>query len=384
MEKLSEVFLLLRPRWEYVDVEKNRLKTANALTTRLQVGASLQKQIRKGWGIGAYGEITAVIPLYNRYFPQREGYETVADEDGYRITQLYATATLHPVGIRVGRQAINIANQRFVGSVNWRQMPQTFDALSLYLNPSPGLKFETHYIVSRQGVLDKLSTDPFEDKPPNHSWVSLLTYGISTPLEIGVYSVNLKENSDTYGGFLKGKIPLGGFTFSYRSEYALQITHTQKVKDRGYYLHLKVGLSRQTPLGVPYLIFGYERLGEHLVTPLATLHKFNGWADLFLTYTATGNDYGLEDLYGTLGLKNHRLGRFEVVLHRFRSVKTLPSDGRDFGSEIDLLWERKIFKDLSLVAKYAKYTADGDAKGSGVGDKDTTKGWLMLVYRFSF
>jgi hypothetical protein len=45
---------------------------------------------------------------------------------------------------------------------------------------------------------------------------------------------------------------------------------------------------------------GYEKLGSDngiaLQTPMATLHKFNGWADLFLTTPAAG----LRDLYAGL------------------------------------------------------------------------------------
>jgi len=377
-------FILLRPRWEYVDVETNNRKTANAVTSRFQLGLSVKGKLFSNGFIKFYGEITAVVPLYDRYTPQKKGYEFVADEDGYRITQLYADFGNRFGFLRFGRQVINIDNQRFVGSVNWRQIPQTFDAVGLYLTPLKGLKFETFYIVSRQGVLDKISTAPFEDKPINHSLVSLLTYEVASPLNIGIYSINLNKNSDTYGGFFKGVYPSGGFKLSYRTEYARQITHTANVKDSGNYYHLKGGLAYKTSLGVPFANVGYEYMGEHVITPLATLHKFNGWSDVFLNYIAGSNNYGLKDLYGSVGLKNSYLGKFTFVYHRFRSVKNLPSGGKNFGKEIDLSWSKKVIKNLSVVVKYAKYYADSDAKGSGVGDKDTTKVWLMFVYRYSF
>lgn len=384
LAKTFKGFILLRPRWEYVDIENNNRKTANALTSRFQLGLSAKGKIFSNLFAKFYVELTAVVPLYDHYAPQKKGYEFVADEDGYRITQLYADAGNRFGFLRLGRQVINIDNQRFVGSVNWRQMPQTFDAAGLYLIPLKGLKFKTFYIVSRQGVLDKLSTDPFEDKPINHSWVSLLTYKAAKPLNVGIYSINLNKNSDTYGGFLKGVYPVSGFQLSYRAEYARQITHTANVKDSGNYYHLKGGVAYKTSLGVPFVNIGYEYMGEHIITPLATLHKFNGWSDVFLKYTAGSNNYGLKDLYGSVGLKNPLLGTFAAVYHRLGSVKNLPSGGKDFGNEIDLLWSKKLIKNLSVAAKYAKYNANSDAKGSKVGDKDTTKLWLMLVYKFSF
>ncbi|MFV4641100.1 hypothetical protein ACNJUF_21330, partial [Mycobacterium tuberculosis] len=62
------------------------------------------------------------------------------------------------------------------------------------------------------------------------------------------------------------------------------------------------------PLGVTA---GYEKLGGDGVhafqTPMATLHKFNGWADLFLVTPAGG----LQDWYGGFA-------------YRFARVRALP------------------------------------------------------------
>ncbi len=52
-------------------------------------------------------------------------------------------------------------------------------------------------------------------------------------------------------------------------------------------------------------------------TPLATLHIFNGWADLFLTTPANG----LKDLYFQAG---YSLPAEAIGMKRFQSVSHLP------------------------------------------------------------
>jgi hypothetical protein len=123
-------------------------------------------------------------------------------------------------------------------------------------------------------------------------------------------------------------------------------------------------------------------LGKYFVTPLATLHKFNGWADVFLKYTAGSNKYGLNDYYVSVGFLNKKIGKILGVYHKFKSTSDFSNGGNDFGDEFDVLYTRKIFKKVNLTLKYAQYNADDDAKYAGIGNKDTTKAWIMLTYKF--
>ena len=105
--------------------------------------------------------------------------------------------------------------------------------------------------------------------------------------------------------------------------------------------------------------------------PMATLHKFNGWADLFLTTPNTG----LQDLYAG-------------AAYKFDGVKALPglnaavtwhqfdSDIRDidYGSEWDASLGFKLGR-VALLAKYANY----HAKRFG---NDTEKLWLQAEFAY--
>jgi hypothetical protein len=104
-------------------------------------------------------------------------------------------------------------------------------------------------------------------------------------------------------------------------------------------------------------------------TPLATLHKFQGWADKFTTTPADGVD----DRYVTLGYARKPVGRIDsvsasAVYHRFEAERV----SADFGSEIDLLAQAK-WKRWSATLKYADYRADGFAT-------DTRKFWAQVDY----
>ena len=63
-------------------------------------------------------------------------------------------------------------------------------------------------------------------------------------------------------------------------------------------------------------------------TPLATLHKFNGWADKFLATPSNG----LEDLYLALEGKTGRF-KWATIFHDFSANEGTAA----YGSELDLV-----------------------------------------------
>ena len=120
---------------------------------------------------------------------------------------------------------------------------------------------------------------------------------------------------------------------------------------------------------------GYELLGgngaQSFKTPLATLHKYNGFADKFLA--TPGN--GLKDLYFKAGYKfsDGAIKGLAVTVfyHDFRAEE----GGAKYGSEIDWVVAKKLNKNLSLLFKGAHYSADTHGT-------DTNKFWLQLASSF--
>jgi hypothetical protein len=104
-------------------------------------------------------------------------------------------------------------------------------------------------------------------------------------------------------------------------------------------------------------------------TPLATLHKFDGWADKFLTTPPNG----LERRYVTLGYTKKGLGVLDTVsatavYHQIDSNRL----NIDYGSEVDLQLQAK-YQRFNFLLKYADYNADRFAT-------DTHKYWVELDY----
>lgn len=123
---------------------------------------------------------------------------------------------------------------------------------------------------------------------------------------------------------------------------------------------------------------GYEVLGANhgapltsFQTPLATLHKFQGWADKFLTTPPNG----VRDLYGSAGYSWRKIAGLEaidagVTWHRFRSDRPdIP-----YGNEWDAILSAKLGH-LIATAKLADYNANAFAT-------DTRKVWLQLEWAY--
>ena len=136
--------------------------------------------------------------------------------------------------------------------------------------------------------------------------------------------------------------------------------------DADYYrgdLGLVIG---KVTLGAGYEVLGSDDDGGAFITPLATLHKFNGWADKFLSTPVDG----LKDGFISIGAK---LGRWNLVAvyHEFSA----DTGGGNWGSELDaqILYTAPCKQKFAL--KYADYSADDWAT-------DTAKIWIWTQWGF--
>ncbi len=121
---------------------------------------------------------------------------------------------------------------------------------------------------------------------------------------------------------------------------------------------------------------GYESLGSDdgavgFATPLATLHKFNGWSDQFLGTQGVG----LNDMYATVAGKAAG-GKWSATFHSY-AANEASSTVDDLGTELNVVFSTKV-ADFPVGIKYAMYSAgDQDA-----GKVDTDKLWLWTGYSF--
>ena len=86
--------------------------------------------------------------------------------------------------------------------------------------------------------------------------------------------------------------------------------------------------------------------------------------------TLNGNSDGLKDLNLTLGYATKSFGKSMIVYHKFDSAV----NSVDFGSEIDLLYKKKIHSQIDLILKVALYD-----NGDNTIFSDTKKYWIMTT-----
>lgn len=382
-------------RYENVD-ESTNIPNANALTSRTQLGVSADL-LGTDW-LSAYIEGTDVRSLNDNYDDSNndngdEANSVVADPEQTRLTQAYINMKFGDTSLKVGRQEINLDSQRFIGSVGWRQMFQTLDAYTLTNKSIKGLDLFASYVTQINRIFDKDDSDGSGDRDTKTLLLNA-KYKVMDELTVTGYSYMIGEGTagggtDTHGISLTGTAKVSDtLNVNYRAEYAIQDDPTMEnsgnpaneTRDATYY-NLELGMNMSGILaGAGYEVLSGDSDGAGsetaFVTPLATGHKFNGWADKFLA-TPTA---GLEDMSIYAGYTSSKFGLLKVVYHDFSSE----AGGTDYGTEIDAIYKRSIpgVKNLSGMLKFADYNADSAAPAGSLAN-DSTKFWAMLTYKFA-
>jgi len=371
----------IRPRYENVDDESNTKDKANAFTVRATIG--LEANLLGIDGLSMKVDGTTVQSIGAEHYDSGSNglnYDKVVDPEQTRFSQAYLQYKYGKTVAKVGRQVINLDNQRFIGSVDWRQMMQSFDAAVVSDNTVENLTLTGAYVWGRAPVSDAATAD-------TDSIILHGAYKINDLLKITAYDYMISSASDTIGMSLVGTIPVSAAKIAYRAEYASQGDASRDtdnahkdVKADAYYYNLDALANINGILAGA----GYEFLSGHTVgdgktafyAPLGTLHAFNGWADKFLASTPTG---GLCDASATLGYTAPGLGKAMLVYHDFETDVSMGGKN-DLGSEWDILYTNAIpgLKGFSGLAKAAFYKA-GDVTGYTA---DISKIWLQLDYKF--
>jgi hypothetical protein len=294
------------------------------------------------------------------------------------MTQANLVYTLGGTTFIAGRRLHTFDNQRFIGHVGWRQMPQTYDMIAVANNSVKGLSLTGAYVTRAKRI--------FADARRSLDTNTVLLHGAYTfapAFKLTGYGYMLGSIHDTFGVRATGKLGFAGGDISYEAEYATQDKASLKEESMGdiqpdveadYY---KLGM-RLNYSGF-ILALDYEVLGEKdgaeggaFSTPLATLHGMNGWADKFLQTPVDG----LVDTAISVGYNHKKFGRVVAIYRMFES----DNGGDDYGNELDVVFVHKFSKRLSLLLKAAFYEQGDDFTPY----KDTTKYWAMLDYKFNF
>ncbi len=341
--------------------------------------------------------VTALGPEHNYNAAGSNGQgarPVVADPALTRVDQAWVGYNLTNVlSAKVGQQDINLDNQRFIGDVNWRQNMQTFNAASMSVTPFKDFAIYYSYLWYVNRVFGNVSGLPAANTDfKSHSHLINLDYsGWKYGRFVGyAYLLNLKDNVDdlsscaTYGGYFAGQAPLSrNLWVDYRAEYAWQTQYgNSPLRYDASYFNLESGL-RLDPVA---LGAGFEDLGgavnggaaggyTSFRTPLATLHAFNGWADVFLTTPSQG----LHDLYAYCQVNLPLNLPVYFTFHKYDA----DYGGGNYGQEYDVMVSRKFLKHWSALLAYAYYQG-GDAPVPSLPSPnvDVQKFWAQLEFNY--
>jgi hypothetical protein len=362
----------LRYRYEGVD-DDAFARRADASTLRLRLG--YRWLFAPGWQVHVDGEHVRALfgERYNSSANGKLEYPVVADPRSDEINQAWIGYADDASSATLGRQRVQLDNQRFFGNSGWRQNEQTFDALALrhaFGGDAPIVRYLWLGRVLR--VNGHENPDPLlrEWRLRGH----LLDVGEKLPLGMLAGYGYWVENRDvatlstrTLGLRWTGTHAVDAATLGWSIEYARQSDWVgNPAAQRANYRLLEPTLQWH---GVTWKA-GWEVLGGDghygFATPYATLHAFNGWADRFLV---TPKD-GLDDRHvGASG----KFGRttWTIAWHAFRA----DHGGARYGDEFDASLDCALGAHLDALLKFAGYRSDGFAS-------DERKLWASLEYRY--
>jgi hypothetical protein len=375
--------LLIDARYRYEHVEQDLIANdANAHTLRARIGF----QTGKVWDLQGLIEGEGIVQFNDDFNDTVNGNTTfpiVADPEDFQINRLQLEYSgLPQTVVTVGRQRINFDNQRFVGGVAFRQNEQTFDAARITNTSIEKLALTYIYVNQVNRVFGEESTQGAFEGDTHFvnagydikGWGKLTGYAYLIDLEDAPQATI--PSTRTFGVRFAGKHDIAeGITGLYAFEYATQSDYENNPGnyDVDYWLvEAGVGAHGFKLLG------GIESLEgdgtNRFQTPLATLHKFQGYADVFLV-TPTN---GIVDVYGTLAYETKIESAdpltsimAAVTYHDFEAERGSAS----LGSETDIELMARFGEHWSAGVKYADY--DGVA---GLADRD--KLWVSADFNY--
>jgi len=376
----GKLILNARFRYEFVD-QDSRSRDANAVNLRTRFGYETGYFYGFGFGFDVENVHAIGDDRYNSTINGRSDFPTVVDPEDTELNQLFLKfggkeAFIPDTTVKVGRQRIIWDNHRFLGNVGWRQNEQTFDSARIINTSIPHASLQYIYIDKVHRIFSKAHATAGTRGMSSH--LARVGYKFEGIGELSARTLLLDydraifsgDSTKTFGVRFIGKYALDDdWKVLYTGEYANQEDWEQNTSS--FDLDYWFGEGGVDYKGVTMKV-GYESLEGNgtsaFQTPLATLHLFEGWTDLFLT---TPSD-GITDLYAKIGTKVYGTS---LVL----GFKTLDAENTsaNYGTETFFDVQRTFWGHLTprLTAAFFN-TADTSVA------PDTTKLWLGITYKY--
>lgn len=414
--------------------KNNQLKDADGLTLRSLIG--WQTSPYKNFSFGAQLiDVTKITDDFNDSTnntlingasnqPRNVEYAKIVDPSYTGINQLYIDWTgIKNTKFRVGRQAVNLDNVRFVGDIGFRQVMQVFDGASVLNKSIPDTEvYLAHFDRVRQittknrdeGALEianiKYLISPtealigyaylsdFENLGLGNAW-----FGAGNLNNGAKPNIDADQSNKVLGLRLDGVHPFNpNLRALYTAEYAKQTDYKDgdsRIDAHYYKLGGGVGIDGFSIRADQELLSSNDSKYA-FQTPFGTNHLFQGWVDKFL---ATPKE-GIQDSFITA---TYRYGDFLFfadyhILKSDEDFHTVGSraatNGNKYGTEWNVAATWNVNKNLMTKLEYGAfsesdhYSATASAPPANTATAiananrgriwDTEKLWLTAVYTF--
>jgi hypothetical protein len=357
--------ITMRYRYERVDQDNiDKVANASTLLTRLSYKSA---RIDGFYMVLEVDNVSSIgNENYNSTVNGNTHYPVVVDPTLTEVNQAYFAYTKGDLALSFGRQRINHNNQRFVGGVAWRQNEQTYDAYRVQYGAKDSIKLDYSYVYNVNRIFGPDS--PNSDLQGDIHLLNV-SYPVSEHHKLAAYAYELNfDNANAISSRTVGISYDGTISkVKVHGAYATQSeTGDNPTNFSAQYVALELGKKiSNVNVGIGYESLGSDN-GTGFTTPLATLHKFQGFTDKFLGTPGAG----VNDLYVKASGKIGKLG-LSAVYHQLES----DAGSVDYGNEINLVAKYPLANKVGLMVKYANYSADEYSV-------DTSKLWGMLTYKF--
>lgn len=381
----------IRTRYELADVDGTDV--SHAWTFRERLG--LQTAAWNGFSALVEGEFSqAVVDDYHGGAPGADPFDPanspILDPETNELNQAYLQYEGFDTTVRGGRQRMVYDNSAFVGNVGWRQNEQTYDAVSLSNKSIDGLTLNYAWLNQVNRIFGSDADAPLapgfanvEDIAASAHLFNASYTGVKG-LTLGGYAyiMNFEDvgawDNNTFGLSAKGDVQ--GITLY--GELAWQDKAGTAGGEEALYAHVtatKELAAGDTKLGA--LTLGVEHLDAGFKTPLATVHAFNGFADVTDAARISGAHNGLTDFYVAHTIPLVYGIKWTNVLHTMGDNEL--SGG--YGWEYDSVLVKKFGDHFTAIAKLAWFNSEGDDyAANAIADSlpDATRFSVELDYTF--
>ncbi|MCL4220723.1 MAG: alginate export family protein [Phycisphaerales bacterium] len=384
--------------WEAIGGGKvhldDRLRFEFAETDKRKPSFALTNRIRLGYETKAFHGLSAMIEMENVATPDSDWYWVAATGDGdpartnvsdptdtevnqawgrYRRDGLFESEAF--IDIKAGRQRLTFDDHRFIGNVGWRQFEQTLDAARLDV----GNKKLTFHYAYVWGVQRIFSDDDTARPWDSDSHLIRASFKADDALVITPFAYLLDfdnaagSSNQSYGVRVSGTVKLGDGALRslvYEATYARQCDYGDNATDYEadfFGVDAAVAIAEFGQVGAGYQFLGSDDGAASFQFPLGTNHKFQGYADLFLTTPPEG----LQDFYVYVRADLPWKLKGELAYHEF----WFDEGGENVGYEIDAILSRKISSNWVVLGKLANF--DGQGRFN-----DTIRLWLETTFSF--